>query len=158
MGAEKHFSTRNVDSFTLWNRRRTLTELPGTSSVKIPARTWSCPILRTCDRDPHTLVPARRGGASLGSLQQLFQHWGSDRAVRLGHSHGLPRLARWPGARWRHWCDLGLDRTGCYSSRQGDPANSKAIDGTRFQESKHLAHCFRSPRFLGGDLFVVDLS
>src|SRR2546425_7952265 len=69
MGAEKYLSTRNVDSFTLWNRRRTLPELPGTSSVKIPARTRSCPILRTCDRDPHTLVPARRGGASLGSLQ-----------------------------------------------------------------------------------------
>src|SRR6266487_712328 len=69
MGAEKHFSTRNVDSFTLWNRRRTLPELPSTSSVKISARTRSCPILRTCDRDPHTLVPPRRGGASLGSLQ-----------------------------------------------------------------------------------------
>src|SRR5438876_5684165 len=58
-------------------------------------------------------------------------------------------MARWPGARRYHWCDLGLDRTGCYSARQGCPANSKAIDGTRFQESKHLAHCFRSPRFLG---------
>src|SRR2546425_12268370 len=69
MGAEKHFSTRNVDSFTLRNRRRTLPELPSTSSVKIPARTWSCPILSTCDRDPHTLVPARRGGAHLGTLQ-----------------------------------------------------------------------------------------
>src|SRR5213083_1540361 len=69
MGAEKHFSTRNVDSFILWNRRRTLPELPSTSSVKISARTRSCPVLRTCDRDPHTLVPPRRGGASLGSLQ-----------------------------------------------------------------------------------------
>src|SRR6266704_449109 len=53
----------------LGNRRRTLPELPSTSSVKISARTRSCPILRTCDRDPHTLVPPRRGGASLGSLQ-----------------------------------------------------------------------------------------
>src|SRR6266516_7521583 len=67
-------------------------------------------------------------------------------------------MARWPGSRRYHWCDLGLDRTGCYSSRQGDPANSKAIDETRLQESKHLAHCFRSPRFLGSDLFVVVLS
>src|SRR2546427_4373444 len=69
MGPQEHFSTRNVNSFPLWSRRRTLSKLPSTPSVKISARTWSCLILRTCDRDSDPLVPPRRGGASLGSLQ-----------------------------------------------------------------------------------------
>src|SRR5256885_12572062 len=77
MGTEKHFSTRNVDSFTLWNRRRTLPELPSTSSVKISARTRSCPILAPAIGILTPLFRQEEEGLVLGLYNSCFNIGGA---------------------------------------------------------------------------------
>jgi len=65
-------------------------------------------------------------------------------------------MARWLGAGRGDWCDLGLDRTDCYSSGQSDPRTQRR-SMRPVSEIETSGSLLRSPGFLGSDLLIVHL-